>query len=270
MKPQKILVFCTYPSVYSNIVLDELLASVDVDVSAIIVSQRNLTINENALMSDLLRIKHSGFHYTLYLWLVTNLHSVIGSFVTKRSITAMAKHHAIPVIKTRNINAPEVIEKIKSINPDILLCAHFNQLVSEKTYSLASEAALNIHPSLLPDLKGVDPSFYALGEAYSETGATLHHLDRQFDKGEVIGQRHYSIKTNDSLFSLNKSLFRLGAELVTDYLSHNISKTNTPMNKAPTKERYDSWPNRQQVKAFQHQRKFITLQDVVSLFKKSP
>lgn len=268
MRPKKALVFCTYPSVYSSIVLDELLASSEVHVSAIIVSERNLTINENALMSNLSRIRHSGIHYTLYLWLVTSMHSAIGSFITQRSVTAIAKRQAIPIIQTRNINTPAVIDSIQVLKPDFILCAHFNQLVSEETYSLASEAALNIHPSLLPDLKGVDPSFYALSDAYSETGASLHRLGQQFDEGEIISQHHYSIKTNETLFSLNKSLFRLGAGLVTAYLGGNTSKPNIPMSQKHSKERYDSWPSRRRIRAFRHRKKLITLRDVISLFQK--
>lgn len=269
MSQRKRLVFCTYPSVYSSIVLKALLDCPNIEVTAIVVSQRNLKINENTLISDIHRIQQSGLCYALYLWCVTSAHSTLASLITKQSVTKLAGLHGIPVIKTRNINAAEPFETLKSLQPDYLLCAHFNQLVSKSVYELASIAALNIHPSLLPDLKGVDPGFYALKDGYSTTGVTLHKLDEQFDEGEVLQQQAYTIAKTDSLISLNKTLFQLGATLAIKYFKDDTG-SSTQANKVDYQltDRYDSWPTRQHVKRFRQQRKLIAWQDLRRFFSR--
>ena len=190
MNKKRRVVFCTYPSLYSSIVLTEILNAPNIEVVAVIASTRNLKAEDNKLISDIKRIKTSGIQYALYLLLVTQSYRLLPLLSRHGSIHSICKKNHIPLVSTADINSKTVQDDIKTINPDIIFCAHFNQLVHPSTYQLAQEAAINLHPSLLPDLKGVDPAFYALAEDYSETGVTLHELAEDFDTGTVITQEH--------------------------------------------------------------------------------
>jgi methionyl-tRNA formyltransferase len=57
---------------------------------------------------------------------------------------------------------------------------------------LAYAPIWNIHPSLLPDLRGPDPLFYvARGDA--QAGITIHQMDAQFDTGPIVAQQSIDI-----------------------------------------------------------------------------
>ncbi|PWQ95008.1 formyltransferase family protein [Leucothrix arctica] len=254
MNKQKRVVFCTYPSLYSSIVLTEILSAPNIEVAAIIVSTRNLKAKENKLISDIKRISISGVQYALYLLMVTQGYRLFPALSKHGSISSISKKNHIPLILTADINSKTVQDKIKKIDPDIIFCAHFNQLVHPSTYTLAQEAAINLHPSLLPDLKGVDPAFYALTESYNETGVTLHHLAEGFDTGAVITQKYQEITLTDTLLSLNTKLFSVGAKLFVSVLSNRVEHPSTTVKKELS--RYDSWPSRAQVKQFKQYRKF--------------
>lgn len=266
MRRQTKLIFCTYPSVYSSVVLDLLIRSPQIEVVAVISSTRNLKANENKLLSNFIRIKHSGVRYALYLWLISSGYRLSGIFSKLKTLRNITLRHGIPVHKTNNINQQLSADIIKSLQPDILLCAHFNQRISPSIYSLASQSALNIHPSVLPDLKGVDPAFYALLEGYNETGVTLHELNEDFDEGRRLAQCQYKILKSDTLLSLNLSLFRLGTQLFIDKI-HNKELKNSVSQGTNAKSRYDSWPTRKQVIDMNTRRQLVSLHDIKSFFE---
>lgn len=235
------------------------------EVVAVINSSRNLRIQENTLISDIKRIAHSGLPYASYLWLVTQGHSLLANCSTIPSIQQTAKRNNIPSYTTNDINSHPMQVTMLGLRPDIILCAHFNQLIKPSIYSLAKDAALNIHPSLLPDLKGVDPGFYALLAGYETTGVSLHHLAEQFDEGAVISNSSQLIDANESLFSLNIKLFQEGGNLLLDYLS---DKSNQPP-VLDQKPRYDSWPKTSEVARFRQTKKLITFRNIRWLFSKN-
>lgn len=245
--------------------LKALLESPNIQVVAIIASTRNLKIRENRLLSDLKRIKQSGVHYALYLWFVTSGYKAFQIFSKLQSIESISSAHNIPIHKTNNINTPEIADVVQGLQPEILLCAHFNQLVSPTIYSLASDYALNIHPSILPDLKGVDPGFYALQENYQRTGATLHVLAEEFDEGETIAQKTYDVHDSDTLLSLNQSLFDLGSQLLNEHLK-NQKKYRQGIKKIDKPSRYDSWPSKKQVNILRKERKLVSFYDLKQFF----
>lgn len=256
---KKKLVFCTYPSFYSSIVLNSLLKSPDIEIVAVISSTRNLKAKESTIVSTLKRITTSGFHYTGYLWLISEGYSLVSKFKGTDNIQTLSRKNNIPVYKTNDINSDTIKNILLTLDLDILLCAHFNQRIAPEIYSLAKESALNIHPSLLPDLKGVDPSFYALLEGYNSTGVSLHLLDSAFDTGTLVTNQKHKIHNNDSLFSLNCQLFQIGGELCVSYFKSN--NKNQIVNSS-TKSRYDSWPRRINVNQFRKKRALISCQDI--------
>jgi methionyl-tRNA formyltransferase len=249
------VVFCTYPCLYSSIVLNELLRAPNVEVVAVIASTRNLKTKEIKLVSDLIRIKNSGIAYALYLLFITEGFKLFPALFPNKSIAATCKVNAISLIQTQNINTTELQAEIKLLKPDVICCAHFNQLIHPKTYNLAKEAAINMHPSLLPDLKGADPAFNALTDNYGETGVTIHHLAEEFDTGEIISQHKQEITQSETLLSLNKKLFQSGSKLFVEYLASNLN--TTAIITSNDSDRYDSWPSKLQIKKFKQTRNFI-------------
>ena len=71
---------------------------------------------------------------------------------------------------------------------DYLLVACWPYLISEDLITSPRMAALNLHPSLLPDFRGPNPIEQQLARGTSRFGVTLHLLNEQFDQGDIIAQ----------------------------------------------------------------------------------
>ena len=257
---KKRLVFCTYSSIYSSLVLKKLLADDVIEVAAIINSTRVIKPQYGFIKGALAQIQLSGWRYASYLFMVTDLFSWLSP---SKTIHGLAKKNAIPVFNTHDINTAEVVRYIESKQPDYLLAAHFNQLIKKPLLKLK---CINIHPSLLPEYKGVDPVFYALLDQQNTVGVTLHKMAETFDTGEILSQKKLaSSDITDNVFSNNCHLFSMGADLAIAYLSSTLAN-NTKMKKSPSKtlkevsvtngvtdgedKHYDSWPSRAKITEF--------------------
>lgn len=238
----------------------------EVEVVAVISSTRNLRVSENHLLSSLFRVRKSGVRYALYLWFITQGYHLF-SLGKAQSISQLAKKYAIPLLSTSDINHPQIGNSLKKMDADAMLCVHFNQRIHPYIYGIFSDHAFNLHPSLLPELKGVDPAFYAALEGYKRSGITLHHLAEHFDEGETISQAAYSINHNDSVYSLNRQLFTLGSKVFKDYIR--FGHKHVSGTEVEHEERYDSWPTPQQVRQLRKKkRQLIKLSEIYDLFRR--
>lgn len=71
---------------------------------------------------------------------------------------------------------------------DFLLVACWPYLIETRVLECARKAALNLHPSLLPEYRGPNPLEQQLAAGDSRFGVTLHQLDQRFDHGDIIAQ----------------------------------------------------------------------------------
>lgn len=259
------VIFCTYPSIYSELVLKELLEATDINVVGVLSSTRILNKSDSKWRASLRQIQLSGLRYAAYLFAITHLYRWIAWGLGRPRFKQQLIAKQIPLFETGDINSTASIDFLRALQPDLLLSAHFNQLLKPEVLALPKLACLNIHPSLLPAFKGVDPAFYALLQQVRETGVTVHKQDEQFDHGAILEQSKLSIRPQDTLFSLNLKLFKLGAlsavrqirQLTTDTVGY-----------AQTAEgRYDSWPNPLATKQFRQQRRYFRWREYLGFIR---
>lgn len=266
------LVFCTYPGVYSDIVLDELLRADSIDLVGVVMSTRVLRKDYNHFLASVRQIQQSGLRYATYLFVVTSLYTGLQFVFRKPTLQRRLSEKGIPVLKTQDINDEQGLSFLREQQPDVLLSAHFNQLIKAPILETEGLNCLNIHPSLLPAYKGVDPAFYAMSRREQVTGVTVHLQDQDFDSGEILEQQPVQIRWHDSLLSLNMKLFKLGAisalrQATGMGISDEAGSGEVPpkLNKAG---HYDSWPNPYDAKQFRQQRKFFRWKELLRFIRR--
>ena len=142
-----------------------------------------------------------------------------------------------------------------------MLSAHFNQLVGSEALALDEMACLNIHPSLLPAYKGVDPAFYALLREEREVGVTVHFQEAEFDVGRMLAQERLIVDKDDNLLSLNLKLFKLGVlNAIRQIQGMGLKAKGQLQDKDGN---YDSWPDVFKVKMFRRSRKLFRWRDII-------
>ena len=87
---------------------------------------------------------------------------------------------------------------------------------------------VNIHPSLLPDYKGLDTHARVLADGRAETGCTVHYVNAELDAGPVILQERVPVMAGDTPETLADRVLavehRLYPEAVAQ-IARNFAKT---------------------------------------------
>lgn len=95
-----------------------------------------------------------------------------------------------------------LIEKIKSLNPDIAVVCSFNYKIPKAMLESVKGGFINVHPSLLPKYRGPNPYSAAIIAGEKETGVTLHFMDENFDTGDIITQKSIPISSLETMGTL--------------------------------------------------------------------
>ena len=94
-------------------------------------------------------------------------------------------------------------DKMKELNPDLVVLAGFLVKIPEEMVSAFSGRIVNIHPSLIPAFCGV--GYYglkvheeALKRGVKITGATVHFVNEGMDEGPIIAQKAVMVEEDDT------------------------------------------------------------------------
>ena len=135
------------------------------------------------------------------------------------SVAELAQRYGISVITPLDPNTSEVVEQVKSLQPDFLFSFYYRSLLKPEILNLAKRGALNMHGSLLPKYRGRAPVNWAIIKGEVETGATLHYMTEKPDSGDIVDQQAVPILSNDTAVEVFNKV-TVAAELV---LNRNIT-----------------------------------------------
>lgn len=119
-----------------------------------------------------------------------------------------------PRFLVRDIRDNGLHRALRALRPDLIVVACFPWRIPEVLTTSARLAALNIHPSLLPNHRGPDPLFWTFRAGDTHAGVTLHLLSHTFDAGPIIAQAATPIAPDESLAALEQRLAGLGSDLL--------------------------------------------------------
>ena len=236
------VLFCGCDGLFSALVLRRLLVCDGVEVVGVVRSTRLLRPGYGFLRGAWHQVRQSGIIYALYLWMVTSGVEVL----SRCSLRRLVRSHGIPILATRNLNDSIGLAFVARAQPDVLISAFFNQRIGDEVLGLPGMGGLNIHPSLLPEFRGVDPVFFARLRGAPEMGVTVHRLERRLDMGRILVQQPLEIPAADSVFRTTARLFAVGGHLLAAALVNPLSRqAGYPQ---PESGSYDSWPSADQVR----------------------
>ncbi|MCB0307871.1 MAG: methionyl-tRNA formyltransferase [Bdellovibrionales bacterium] len=124
-------------------------------------------------------------------------------FVCLRSVNPdqvlkqMAHNLSIPIIENAHINDPTFIERVSSLNVDLLVSMSFDQIIKNPLLSLPTLGFINCHAGALPFYRGRNVINWALINGETRFGITVHYIDSGIDTGDIICQDWVDILPED-------------------------------------------------------------------------
>ena len=127
------------------------------------------------------------------------------------------------------IKIKEDYQKILDVNPDIIITCAYGQIIPKILLDYPKYKCINVHASLLPELRGGAPLNYAIIKGYEKTGVTIMYMDEKMDTGDMISNYKYIIKDSDTLGDLINILSVEGAKLLINTLPNILSGNIKPI-----------------------------------------
>ena len=109
----------------------------------------------------------------------------------------------------KDVFQAELFKKITTYDPDIVVLAGFMVILDAKLFSGLFHLMINVHPSLLPQFKGLNTHQRVLDENVRKHGATVHSLSFGVDEGPIICQAAISVTNFDTKETLEKKVLSL-------------------------------------------------------------
>jgi methionyl-tRNA formyltransferase len=138
-----------------------------------------------------------------------------GEIILSR-IKLAAQARNIGVEQPESINAPEGLELVRTLAPDLLVTAAYGQILSADVLSIPRLGGINLHGSILPKYRGAAPVARAIQDGEAETGVTVIRMTPRVDAGGMLSIARTPIGPNETAGELEDRIAALGAPLVID------------------------------------------------------
>lgn len=136
------------------------------------------------------------------------------------------------------ISIREESKKIIDLQPDLIITAAYGQFIPKAILDTPPLGAINVHGSLLPELRGGAPIQRAIKRNYKETGITIMYMAMKMDSGDIIAQRSLPIEKTDTSGTLFEKLSIVGKHLLLDTLPSIIDGSASRKEQDTTKATY--------------------------------
>ncbi len=133
--------------------------------------------------------------------------------LTPTPVKVEAEKHGIPVLQPLRIREKDEYEKVLALEPDLIVTAAFGQIVPNEILEAPKYGCINVHASLLPELRGGAPIHYAIMEGKEKTGITIMYMVEKLDAGDILTQVEVEIEERETTGSLFDKLSEAGAHL---------------------------------------------------------
>ncbi len=113
----------------------------------------------------------------------------------------------------RSMYDQALVDLIKPYQPDLIVLAGFMRILTPTFIDAFSPTIINIHPSLLPDYRGLHTHQRVLDAKESEHGCTVHTVTAGLDDGPILGQARLNVNPEESASQLAERVHALEHQL---------------------------------------------------------
>lgn len=143
-------------------------------------------------------------------------------------VKLLALKHSLPVFQPEKVNTPDTLAWLKEHNPDVLVVVAYGEFLGETLLRFCKHPPINVHPSLLPDLRGAAPMQWALLRGYKKSGVSTQFMVKEMDAGDILLQEDVALDPNETAGALQERMKLRGGILLVKTLDRLASGNITP------------------------------------------
>ncbi|HUG87891.1 MAG TPA: methionyl-tRNA formyltransferase [Actinomycetota bacterium] len=165
------------------------------------------------------------------------------------AVAGAARRLGLSLHEVATVKEGEGREALERAEPDVLVVVAYGEILPADILAVPRLAPINVHFSLLPELRGADPVRRAILEGLATTGVTTMRMDEGMDTGPILLQAEEPIGDDDDAGALGQRLAVLGARLLVETLDRFEDIEERPQDEAratvapkiPREEEWIDW-----------------------------
>lgn len=144
-------------------------------------------------------------------------------------VKLVAERSGIPVFQPSKVRAPDFIEVMRGLRPDLIVVVAFGQILPKALLDIPRHGCINVHASLLPRYRGAAPINWCIVNGESETGVTTMQMDVGLDTGDMLLKKATPISPDEDAQELHDRLSLICAETLAETLDLLVAGRLTPV-----------------------------------------
>ncbi len=149
-----------------------------------------------------------------------------------------ALEQGIPVFQPVTFKDEAVLDTLRELQPDLILVVAYGKLLPQRVLDLPPLGCINMHASILPELRGAGPVQWSILNHCRETGITAMYMSAGMDEGDIIQVVRTPIDPMETGAELMDRLADLAAGLACDTIRAAVDGTITRTPQAHEKATY--------------------------------
>jgi methionyl-tRNA formyltransferase len=151
-----------------------------------------------------------------------------GQQLSPSPVKRAALEAGIAVHQPEKVRAAEVQQLLEGLKPDAIAIIAYGQIIPARLLPIPTLGWINVHASLLPELRGAAPINWAIANGQTKTGVTTMRIDAGMDTGEMLLRREIEIAPTETTPELAARMAEMGAPLLAETLRGIAAGTIVP------------------------------------------
>ena len=119
-------------------------------------------------------------------------------------VREVAEEEGIPVLVPETPRGPEFMAEARALDADISVVVAYGHILLPEVLALPPRGSINVHASLLPELRGAAPVHWAILQGKKTTGVTVMRMVEKMDAGPIIFQTPEDIGPQETATELGQ------------------------------------------------------------------
>lgn len=142
-----------------------------------------------------------------------------GRHLAASAVKEVAGELGLPVLTPERPRTEEFIAEIEALHPDLSVVVAYGHILTRRVLDVPTHGSINVHASLLPELRGAAPINWALMRCHDRTGVTIMRMVEAMDAGPMIHQVVEPILPDETATELSIRLSEIGAAALVEALA---------------------------------------------------
>ena len=142
-----------------------------------------------------------------------------GRTPTPSPVKEFAETEGLAVLQPERAREPGFVDVVGKLEPELNVVVAYGQILDRRMLELPARGSVNVHASLLPELRGAAPINWAIIRGHARTGVTTMRMVEALDAGPMLMRVEEPILPEETATDLAIRLSELGAETLIETLA---------------------------------------------------